>query len=195
MLYKEFFTDGKELFQTVFGGTATVDSLNDIFYELFDGQTLESMDIYATLNYGGRTMLEGIDSNNYISFITSIIYTHLQIWRIRHDAIYNEFSLLTGQTITDIKTGNISTSGTDSQTDTDSNKAFNEDEFNAREQHSTESSTQRKETYNEVKNVKTITPDGTDRLKSLELLNSRLYDLQKQMVWDIVSEITTDIYE
>jgi len=195
MKYKELFTSENGLFQTVFSDDGTVSTLADEFSELFTGQTRQSMDSLAVGLYGNRTLLDYLTADNYVTFITAVVYTHLQSWKKLHDALYAEYGISDGQKIVDVKTGSITAVSDSDQTDTDSNKAFNEDEFSQRERHETVGNNDRTETYNELTNVRTITGDGSEVLKNIDAeLKVRLFNLQRQMLSDIIEDICTDIY-
>lgn len=190
MKYKDLFGTGNGIFATVFNAEYPAD-----YTAIFGDTTPAQADVFALLNYGEKTVCASITPENAKDVVSAVIAINVQGWKRQAQAMLADYDVLTPVTgeleRTETITSNESTDGKE----TGANKAFNDTEFSDSEQ---QTSTDEKNRTEERKVTETSKGTGASKSISAEIekeLALRRDNWRKSIIFALVNEITTSIYE
>lgn len=188
MKYKELFTEGNGLFTTYF-----------YRYFLKEYQTIfartppETMDAVAAFKYGNRTLSEGMTAETATPVLLGIISMRVGDWMKQAEAMTTEYNSVTPTTAKVTKTENRNTSEQGTNNTTNAEKAFNDDMFTDGERDTSEHNKTRTETVTSTTERQGTTGNVSENVvKEMELRRNKW---QEKIIFDLVSEITLDVYE
>lgn len=190
MKLSEIFNKDNGIFATVFA----VDYPTE-FAAIFGDTKPETVDIYTLFHYGGKTLANSITADNAKDVVSAVIAINVQGWQREAAAMLADYDVttpVTGEvTRTETITSNESTDGTE----TGANKAFNDTEFSDSDR---QTSTDEKNRTEE--RTTTETSKGTGAAKSISAEIAKEMELRrdnwrKNIIFALVNEITTSIYE
>ena len=190
MKYNELFTQGNGIFEEVFAPEYPTE-----FADIFGDTDPKKLDVYALLNFGGRTIVSSINPDNVKDVVSAVIAVNVQGWEREAAAMLADYDVLNPtteeRTVTETETTNESTDGTE----TGSNVPFNDTEFSDTDKTSI---TDNKARTSERKTTETSKGTGAGKSISQEIakeLQLRRDNWRKNIIFALVNEITTKIYE
>lgn len=190
MKYRELFTGDNAIFKSVFSVEYATQ-----YADIFGDIAPEKVDAYALLNYGGKTVADGITADNCKGIVSAVIAVNVQGWEREAAAMLADYDItnptIQERTITVNESENESTDGTK----TDADVPFNASDFTDRDK-TTDSGT--KERTGERETTEKTTGTGSGKTISQEIekeLRLRRDKWRKNIIFAVVSEVTTKIYD
>lgn len=190
MKYRELFTGDNAIFKGVFSVEYPTQ-----YAAIFEDISPEKIDAYAMLNYGGKTVADGITADNCKDIVSAVIAVNVQGWEREAAAMLADYDItnptIQERTITENETENESSDGTK----TDADVPFNASDFTDRDK-TTDSGT--KDRTSERKTTETTKGTGSAKTISQEIekeLRLRRDKWRKNIIFAVVSELTTKVYE
>ena len=190
MKYNELFTSGNGIFATVFNADYPTE-----YAAIFGETDPEKLDVYALLMYGGKTIVSSITSDNVKDVVSAVIAINVQGWEREAAAMLVYYDVPTPVRSQIERTETVTLQEGANNTETGSNKAFNDADFSdndlkttSDERNSTEShkTTEMSEGTGENKSI------SSEIAKELQL---RRDSWRKNIIFALIREITTSIYE
>ena len=188
MKLKELFTPENGIFKFL------EDTFTEPFQQVFIGNTADELDAYTILNFGEKTLSENITSGTYKTILRCVWIMNFRSWIKQSDLMQKEYDV-TQPVYTKTHTENGSSNEEDTRTETNSDKAYQDENM----QPSDQSSHAGNRTHTEQRQV-TEKTDGVpanrniseDIQKEMEL---RRQNWIKSIIFAIISEITLSVYE
>lgn len=190
MKYNELFTKGNGVFATVFKTEYPTE-----YAAIFGDTDPNKLDAYALLMYGGKTVVSSITSGNSSNIVSAVIAVNVQGWEREAAAMLADYDVLKPVTGEISRTETVTLQEKAGNTETDANKAFNDTDFSdsdrkiANDERNRTESRQTTETSKGTGVSKSI---STEIEKELQL---RRDNWRKNIIFALVKEITTSIYE
>lgn len=190
MRYNELFTKGNGVFATVFKTEYPTE-----YAAIFGDTDPTKLDAYALLMYGGKTIVSSITSDNASEVVSAVIAVNVQGWEREAAAMLADYDVLKPVTGQIERTETITLQENTGNTETDANKAFNDTDFSDSDRKTKNDERNRTESHNT-----TETSKGTGASKSISTeiekeLQLRRDNWRKNIIFALVKEITTSIYE
>ena len=190
MKYSELFTRGNGIFETVFNAEYPTE------YEAIFGDTPpEKLDAYALLTCGGKTVVSSITSDNAKDVVLAVIAVIVQGWEREAEAMLADYDVLTPITGNVERTETVTLQESTDNTETGSNKAFNDPDFSDSDR---KTAADERNLTEERRTTETSRGTGTSKSISNEIskeLQLRRDNWRKNIIFALVGEITTSIYE
>ena len=190
MKYNELFTSGNGIFATVFNADYSTE-----YAAIFGETDPEKLDVYALLMYGGKTIVSSITSDNVKDVVSAVIAINVQGW-VREAAAMLVYYDVPTPVISQIeRTETVTLQEGANNTETGSNKAFNETDFSDSDLKTTSDERNSTESH---KTTETSTGTGANKSISSEIakeLQLRRDSWRKNIIFALIREITTSIYE
>ena len=190
MKYNELFTSDKGIFATIFKPNYPEQ------YGVIFGQTIpQTYDVLASFKCGDRTLVNSVTVDNYKDIVSAVIAMNVDNWVKAANIMLTDYNALKPikREVTKKTNGNNNETANDSTTD--NRKAFNDTEFSPDSKGTSES----KKTYtNEQTVVESVTGIGENKDTSDILQKEFEFRLEKwreNIIFAIVNEITTSVYE
>ena len=190
MKYSELFTTGTGVFSTVFN-----DEYPNQYAEIFGDIDPKQLDVYALLQYGNKTVVNSITSDNASDVVSAVIAINLQGWQREAAAMLADYDVLTPVTGQVERAETVTLQENTDNTETGANKAFNDTEFSDSDQRVANDEKNRTESR---KTTETSKGTGASKSISTEIakeLSLRRDNWRKNIIFAIIKEITTSIYE
>lgn len=189
MKFKELFTSADGIFN-VFEQSFPTD-----FETLFGEQTAQALNSFALGLYGNKTLFDYITADSYPDFVKIAISQRLQGWTRTNSALLAQYDVTTGEKTEHTKTGTEGVSVNDNNETLTANKPFNNENFDDGQRQTRTGQKSEDRTYNLTDNT-TRSLGGESANKSLQKeIEIRRYNLQRQIMSDIVAEITLSVYD
>lgn len=189
MKFKELFSGAQGIF-TVFEQNFPTE-----FADLFGEMTPQALNSQTLGLYGNKTLFDYITADTYAEFVKTCIQLNLFNWKRLNDAITAEYDVTTSYKSIHTKTGTESVSSDDNSTFLNAKKPFNNVDFDDTERQKRDGQKSEDRTYNltdsETRNVGGATV-AENVQKEIQI---RRYNLQKQIMSEIVDEITLSVYD
>ena len=190
MKYNELFTKGNGIFATVFKTEYPTE-----YAAIFGDTDPTKLDTYALLMYGGKTLANSITSDNASDVVSAVIAVNVQGWEREAAAMLANYDVLTPVTGQIERTETVTLQESTNNTETDANKAFNDTDFSDSDRKTANDARNRTESRQT-----TETSKGTGAGKSISTeiekeLQLRRDNWRKSIIFALVKEITTSIYE
>lgn len=183
-----------DIFNTVGIAAIFAENFATDFANFFADTTAAAVDNFILHKYGNRILQSDIDSENAAATVCAVISVNLQTWQKIHGALTAQYNAAQSLNETTTKTGNVQHENTNTETQTDSAKAFNDTEF--------VSDTQTAQSYNglttdryNVTETKTAVDGNAVQNVSREIDLRRRNNLQLQIIYEIINEICLTIYQ
>ena len=190
MKYNELFTTGNGIFQTVFKTEYPTE-----YAAIFGDTDPTKLDAYALLQFGGKTVVNSINADNASDVVSAVIAVNVQGWEREAAAMLADYDVLTPTTGEIERTETVTLQENTDNTETGANVAFNDTDFSDSDRKTAQDERNRTESRKT-----TETSKGTGASKSIsseiekELLLRR-DNWRKKIIFALVGEITTSIYE
>ena len=190
MKYSELFTTGNGIFATVFKTEYPTE-----YAAIFGDTDPTKLDAYALLMYGGKTVVSSITSDNASDVVSAVIAINVQGWEREAAAMLAVYDVLTPVTGSVERTETVTLQESTDNTETGANKAFNDTDFSDSDRKTANDERNRTESR---KTTETSKGTGASKSISTEIakeLQLRRDNWRKNIIFALVSEITTSIYE
>lgn len=190
MKYSELFTKGNGIFQTVFKTEYPTE-----YAAIFGDTDPTKLDAYALLMYGGKTVVSSITSDNASDVVSAVIAVNVHGWEREAAAMLADYDVLTPVTGQVERTETVTLQESTDNTETGANKAFNDTDFSDSDRKTANDERNRTE---ERQTTETSKGTGASKSISTEIakeLQLRRDNWRKNIIFALVSEITTSIYE
>ncbi len=190
MKYSELFTTGNGIFATVFKTEYPTE-----YAEIFGDIDPKQLDLYALLQFGGKTVVSSITSDNAKDVVSAVIAINLQGWQRQASAMLTDYDVLTPTTGEIERTETVTSQESTDNTETGANVAFNDTDFSDSDRKTAQDERNRTE---ERKTTETSKGTGASKSISTEIakeLKLRRDNWRKNIIFALVREITTSIYE
>lgn len=189
MKFKELFTSADGIF-TVFEKSFPTE-----FADLFGKLTPAGLNSLALGLYGNKTLCDYITADSYADFVKTTISMCLFGWQRTNNAIKLEYDPTAGEKTVHTKTGTEGVTITDNNENLTAKKPFNDGNFNDDERQQRTGQKTEDRVYN-LSDSTTRNLDGKSAIQSLQKeIDIRRYNLQRQIMSDIVGEITLPVYD
>lgn len=163
------------------------------FAAFFADNTAAAVDALVMHKYANKPLTSDIETaETAAAVVCAAIAIHLQSWRKINAALTAQYSAIDSANETKRKNGTIEREGTDSDTTTTANKAFNDTDFVSDTQNANSGENSATETYNIVE-TRTNTENAAENVAK-EVQTRTKYNLQMQIVETIINEITIQVY-
>lgn len=190
MKYSELFTTGAGVFSTVFNA-----EYPNQYVEIFGDIDPKQLDVYALLQYGNKTVVNTITTENASDVVSAVIAINLQGWQRQASAMLADYDVIKPITGEIERTETVTIQENTDNTETGANKAFNDTEFSDSDQRVANDEKNRTESR---KTTETSRGTGASKSISTEIakeLRLRRDNWRKNIIFAIIKEITTSIYE
>lgn len=189
MKFKELFTGTDGIF-TVFEH-----SFPDAFNKIFGGIAPRQLNTYVLGVCGNKVLCDYITADSWRSFVETTINMNLFNWERQTDAIKSEYNVALGDSVERKKTGTEGADTNETDTNLYAKKPFNNENFDDSERQSRAKQRGEQRTYNLTETETKHLNGGyvTENVKR-EIALRRL-NLQRQIMLDIVNDITLSVYE
>jgi len=190
MKYSELFTTDNGIFATVFNVEYPTE-----YAAIFGDTDPTKLDAYALLMYGGKTVVGSITSDNAKDVVAAVIAVNVQGWEREAAAMLADYDVLTPVTGNVERTETVTLQESTDNTETGANKAFNDTDFSDSDRKTAADERNRTE---ERKTTETNRGTGASNSISNEIskeLQLRRDNWRKNIIFALVGEITTSIYE
>ena len=190
MKYNELFTSDKGIFATIFKPNYPVQ------YGVIFGQTIpQTYDVLASFKCGDKTLVNAVTIDTYKDIVSAVIAVNVDNWVKAANIMLTEYNAIKPikREVTRQTNGNNNETANDSTTD--NRKSFNDTEFSPDSKGTSEST---KSYTNEQTVVESVTGIG-ERKNTTDILQKefefRLEKWRESIIFAIVNEITTTVYE
>lgn len=190
MKYSELFTKDNGIFATVFKTEYPTE-----YAAIFGDTDPTKLDAYALLMYGGKTVVSSITSDNASDVVSAVIAVNVQGWEREAAAMLADYDVLTPVTGSVERTETVTLQESTDNTETGANKAFNDTDFSDSDRKTANDERNRTESR---KTTETSKGTGASKSISTEIekeVQLRRDNWRKNIIFALVSEITTSIYE
>lgn len=189
MKFKELFTGADGIF-TVFE-----QSFPDDFAKVFGETTPQNLNILALGMYGNKVLFDYITEDSWKTYVETVIATRLLNWVRLSDALTAEYDITTSYRSEHTKTGTEGVKSDNSSEIFNASKPFNNEDFDNKERQQRNGEKSEDRTYN-LTDTTTRSVGGGSVAESLKKeIEIRHYNLQKQVMSEIVSELTLSVYD
>lgn len=190
MKYNEIFTKDNGIFATVFNAEYPTE-----YAAIFGETEPEKLDAYALLMYGDKTIVSSITSDNVKDIVSAVIAINVQGWEREAAAMLVYYDVPTPVISKIERTETITLQEGTNNTETGSNKAFNDTDFSDSDLKTVADERNRTEGR---KTTETHMGTGANKSISSEIakeLQLRRDNWRKNIIFALVREIITSIYE
>ena len=189
MKFKELFTGTDGIF-TVFE-----QSFPDDFNKIFGGIAPRQLNTYVLGVCGNKVLCDYITADSWRTFVETTINMNLFNWKRQTDAIKSEYNVALGDSVERKKTGTEGADTNETDTNLYAKKPFNNENFDDSERQSRAKQRGEDKTYNLTETETKHLNGGyvTENVK--REIAMRLLNLQRQLMLDIVNDITLSVYE
>lgn len=189
MKFKELFTGTDGIF-TVFEQT-----FPDAFKHIFGEIAPRQLNAYVLGVCGNKVLCDYITADSWRSFVETTINMNLFNWQRQTDAIKSEYNVALGDSVERKKTGTEGADTNETDTNLYAKKPFNNENFDDSERQARTKQRGEERTYNLTETETKHLNGGyvTENVKR-EIAMRRL-NLQRQIMLDIVNDITLSVYE
>lgn len=190
MKYSELFTKDNGIFATVFKTEYPTE-----YAAIFGDTDPAKPDAYALLQFGGKTVVNSISTDNAKDVVSAVIAMNVQGWVREAAAMLAGYDVLTPTTGETERTETVTLQESTDNTETGANKAFNDTGFSDSDRKTANDERNRTESR---KTTETSKGTGTGKSIPAEIakeLQLRRDNWRKNIIFALVSELTTGIYE
>ena len=192
MKYRELFTNDNGIFAfaTIFKNEYPTE-----YAAIFGDTEPSKLDAYALLMYGDKTVVSSITSDNASDVVSAVIAINVQGWEREAAAMLADYDVLTPVTGQFERTETVTLQESTDNTETGANKAFNDTDFSDSDRKTANDERNRTE---ERQTTETSKGTGASKSISTEIakeMQLRRDNWRKSIIFALVSEITTSIYE
>lgn len=190
MKYSELFTKDNGIFASVFKMEYPTE-----YTAIFGDTDPSKLDAYALYMYGGKTVANSINEDNAKDVVSAVIAVNVQGWEREAAAMLADYDVLTPVTGSVERTETVTLQENTDNTETGANVAFNDTDFTDSERKTAADERNRTE---ERKTTETSKGTGTSKSISTEIIKElqlRRDNWRKNIIFALVNEITTSIYE
>ena len=190
MKYNELFTSGNGIFATVFNADYPTE-----YAAIFGETDPEKLDVYALLMYGGKTIVSSITSDNVKDVVSAVIAINVQGWEREAAAMLVYYDVPSPVRSEFERTETVTLQEGTHNTETGSNKAFNDADFSDSDLNTT---TDERNSTESHKTTERSMGTGANKSISSEIakeLQLRRDSWRKNIIFALIREITTSIYE
>jgi len=190
MKYNELFTSDNGIFATVFNAEYPTE-----YATIFGDTPPKKLDAYALLTCGGKTVVGSITSDNAKDVVLAVIAVNVQGWEREAKAMLADYDVLTPITGNVERTETVTLQESTDNTEKGANKAFNDPDFSDSDR---KTAADERNLTEERKTTETSRGTGSSKSISDEIskeLQLRRDNWRKNIIFALVGEITTSIYE
>lgn len=190
MKYNELFTKGNGVFAKVFKTEYPTE-----YAAIFGDTDPTKLDAYALLMYGSKTIVSSITSDNASEVVSAVIAVNVQGWEREAAAMLADYDVLAPVTGQIERTETVTLQESTDNTETGADKAFNDTDFSDSDRktaNDTRNRTESRQTTETSKGTGASKSISTEIEKELQL---RRDNWRKNIIFALVKEITTSIYE
>ena len=189
MKFKELFTGTDGIF-TVFE-----QSFPDAYQKIFGGIAPRQLNAYVLGACGNKVLCDYITADSWQSFVETNINMNLFNWVRQSEVLKSQYDVTLGDSVERKKTGTEGYDTNETDTNLYAKKPFNNENFDDSERQSRAKQRGEERTYNLTETETKHLNGGyvTENVKR-EIAMRRL-NLQRQIMLDIVNDITLSVYE
>ena len=189
MQYKELFSADRGIFGDIFNA-----QFPDEYVQIFQGTIPKSLDLYAVMTYGEKTLSNAITPENYRDIVTVVIQMQLDGWLKQATTMTAEYNALNPITGKHEVTETTVTSETNNDESINEQKVFNDEQFNADKRATADRTAERTETksFMDITNGIGNSEDVSTIIQ--KEMNLRVINWRKSIIFELIKEITTEIY-
>ena len=189
MKFKELFTGTDGIF-TVFE-----QSFPDAFKKIFGEIAPRQLNTYVLEVCGNKVLCDYITADSWRTFVETTINMNLFNWERQTDAIKSEYNVALGDSVERKKTGTEGADTNETDTNLYAKKPFNNENFDDSERQARTKQRGEERTYNLTETETKHLNGGyvTENVK--REIAMRRFNLQRQIMLDIVNDITLSVYE
>lgn len=190
MKYSELFTTGNGIFATVFKTEYPTE-----YTAIFGDIDPKQLDVYALFQYGNKTVVNTVTTENAKDVVSAVIAINVQGWEREAAAMLADYDVVTPVTGQIERTETVTSQESTDNTETGANVAFNDTDFSDSDQRVANDEKNRTESR---KTTETSKGTGASKSISTEIakeLQLRRNNWRKSIIFAIIKEITTSIYE
>ena len=164
------------------------------FATIFGDNTAAALDAFVLHKWGNRLLSSKITAENAAATVCAVISLDLQTWQKICTTLNLQYNTAQSIDETTTKTGSITHENTNTDTRTESQKAFNDTDFVGDAQNVASFNGVVTDRYNVTETKTAIDGNATQNI-SKEIDMRRRNNLQFQVLADIINEICLTIYE
>lgn len=166
----------------------------DDFATIFGDNTAAALDAFVLHKWGNRLLSSKITAENAAATVCAVIAVDLPTWQKICTTLNYQYNAAQSLDETTTKTGSVTHENTNTDTRTDSQKAFNDTDFVSDTQNVASYSGLVTDRYN-VTETKTAIDGNATQNVSREIDLRRRNNLRFMVLSDIINEICLTIYE
>lgn len=189
MKYKELFSADRGIFGDIFNA-----QFPDEYVQIFKDTIPRSLDIYTLMTYGEKTLSSAITPENYMDIVTVVIQMQLDNWLKQATTMTAEYNALNPLTGAHEWTETTVTSETNNDESINEQKVFNDEQFNADKRATAGRTTERTETKSFKDTTNGIGSSADVSAIIQKEMNLRVINWRKNIIFELIKEITTGIY-
>lgn len=189
MKYNELFTTENGLFAKCFAPDFPTE-----FKTIFGEWEASDIDNYALLKYGGRELLEFINSDNVQSYVDAVICLNADKWQNVMNLLKLEYDVLKPVTRETSSTLETNTTTSESNESNNAQKAFNDETFTDGERDTDKRSQNRQDTENRSSSIAGVGSGKTYAEVIQKEKELRQTEYRKTVVSELIKEITLQVY-
>lgn len=189
MKYKELFSADRGIFGDIFNV-----QFPDEYVQIFRGAVPKSLDLYAVMTYGEKTLSNAITPENYRDIVSVVIQMQLDSWLKQANTMTAEYDALNPITGTHERTETTVTSETNNNESINEQKVFNDEQFNADKRETADRTSEKTETKSFTDITNGIGNSAGVSTTIEKEMNLRVLNWRKSIIFALIKEITTEIY-
>jgi hypothetical protein len=189
MLYRELFNTSNGIFATVF---AT--EYPEQYAKIFGNTPSKQLDTFALLNWGGRTLVDAVTADTYKDIVSSIIAVNVQGWERQAAAMLADYDPLKPNAKQTERTETVTVDESETGNTLQANKTYNDTDFTDNDRETDSTDRNRTETKKETVSESGISGNQNFAAIIEKETEVRRIKWQKNIIFALVNEITTDIY-
>lgn len=184
-----------EIFENKGIATIFAENFANDYADFFGENTAAAVDRYVMHKHSAKYVCNDIENQTTAAAVVcATIQINLQTWQKIHATLNLQYNAAQSGNETITKTGSVTHENTNSQTQTDSEKAFNDNDFVADSQNAVSFSGLVTDRYNLTDTKTAVNGDVSERVEKEINLRKR-NNLQTQIIETIINEICLTIYE
>lgn len=189
MKYKELFTADRGIFNDIF-----YVHFPDAYVKIFGTSIPRSLDLYAVMTYGEKTLSNVLTPENYVDIVTVVIQMQLDNWLKQAKTMTAEYDALNPIIGKQEHTETIVTSETNNNNSINEQKVFNDVEFSEDKRETADRTAEKTETKSST-DIRNGIRNNTDVSSVIEKeMSLRIINWRKSIIFALTKELTTEIY-
>lgn len=189
MKFRELFTGADGIFNVF------EQSFPTEFADLFGELTPQALNSLALGLYGNKSLFDYITAESYAEYVKTCIALNLFNWKRLNDAITAEYSVTTSYKSEHTKTGTEGVTVDETNENLNAKKPFNNQDFDNGERQQNTRQRGEDRTYNLTDTTTRSVGGATVGDNIQKEIQIRRFNLQRQIMSDLVSELTLSVYD